>query len=313
MELQQTPLFERTALGDTYALDTLKWAQLGAGRLEFSYGVITADPIELSLRAYSTGFALEADLTHGRLVIAILADSRAKARWFGAEVDSGYVYGTRSHVDFSVARRGATYRIRIDEDALHRLFPEAPDVHALSENAGSVILTRNPMVAARLRSALHRVFSTTISSGTTVSPNGAPAKIIYGTIVPLLSSALESFDEHGVEASKCLTRRLSAVRKCEEYMRDNADATLTLLDLSQVSGMRSRSLINAFEAVTGFSPMDYLKRLRLNGVRRTLQGADASRTRIIDVATDWGFWHMGHFTGDYRSMFGESPSQTLRN
>jgi len=81
--------------------------------------------------------------------------------------------------------------------------------------------------------------------------------------------------------------------------------------LSQVSGMRSRSLINAFEAVTGFSPMDYLKRLRLNGVHRTLQRADRSRTRIIDIATEWGFWHMGHFTADYRAMFGQTPSGTL--
>jgi AraC family ethanolamine operon transcriptional activator len=313
VELKQTASFERTALGDTYALDTLKWAQLGEGSLQFRYGIIAAGPIELSVRAFSTGFALEADLTHGRLVMALLADPRAKARWFGSEVDKNYVYGTRGHVDFSVAQRGATYRVRVDERALRQLFPAAPDVHALSENAGSVILTQNATLAARLRSALHRLFSTATSSEASFSPYGVPSKIVYGTIVPLLSSALESFDEHGVEASKCLTRRLAAVRKCEEYMRNHADATLTLLDLSQVSGMRSRSLINAFEAVTGFSPMDYLKRLRLNGVRRTLERADPSRTRIIDVATDWGFWHMGHFTGDYRTMFGESPSQTLRN
>ena len=59
--------------------------------------------------------------------------------------------------------------------------------------------------------------------------------------------------------------------------------------------------------------MDYLKRLRLNGVRRALQRAHKARTRIIDVATAWGFWHMGHFATDYRRMFGEAPSQTLLN
>lgn len=94
-------------------------------------------------------------------------------------------------------------------------------------------------------------------------------------------------------------------------MRDHADANLTLLDLSRISGMRSRTLINAFEAVTGFSPMDYLKRLRLDGVRRALGRADRDCTRIIDVATEWGFWHMGHFAADYRAMFGETPSETL--
>ena len=94
-------------------------------------------------------------------------------------------------------------------------------------------------------------------------------------------------------------------------MHEHIDGTVTLLDLSEITGLRSRSLINAFEAATGFSPMDYLKRLRLSGVRRALQRADKQGTRIIDIASDWGFWHMGHFTNDYRAMFGETPSQTL--
>jgi AraC family ethanolamine operon transcriptional activator len=94
-------------------------------------------------------------------------------------------------------------------------------------------------------------------------------------------------------------------------MREHIDETITLLDLSRACGMRSRSLINAFEAITGLSPMDFLKRLRLSAVRTMLLRADARATRIIDVATAWGFWHMGHFAHDYRVMFGEAPSQTL--
>ncbi len=96
-------------------------------------------------------------------------------------------------------------------------------------------------------------------------------------------------------------------------MREHLAAELTLLRLSQVSGMRVRSLINAFEAVTGLSPMVYLKRLRLSGARQSLRHANKMQTRIIDVATDWGFWHMGHFAATYRAMFGETPSETLRS
>lgn len=33
--------------------------------------------------------------------------------------------------------------------------------------------------------------------------------------------------------------------------------------------------------------------------------------RIIDVAADFGFWHMGHFGSDYRRTFGTTASQTL--
>jgi AraC-like DNA-binding protein len=70
-------------------------------------------------------------------------------------------------------------------------------------------------------------------------------------------------------------------------------------------------LINAFEAVTGCSPMAYVRAHRLAGVRDTLINADRTGARIIDIAADWGFWHMGHFAAAYRAMFGEAPSDTI--
>jgi AraC family ethanolamine operon transcriptional activator len=30
------------------------------------------------------------------------------------------------------------------------------------------------------------------------------------------------------------------------------------------------------------------------------------------VAHEWGFWNASHFAKDYRDMFGELPSKTLR-
>ena len=57
----------------------------------------------------------------------------------------------------------------------------------------------------------------------------------------------------------------------------------------------------------GFRPMDHLKRLRLTSVRSALLRADPRAIRVIDVAMDWGFGHMGHFAHDYRAMFGEAP------
>ena len=31
---------------------------------------------------------------------------------------------------------------------------------------------------------------------------------------------------------------------------------------------------------------------------------------VADIAARWGFWHMGHFSQDYKALFGETPTQT---
>jgi AraC-like DNA-binding protein len=310
MQLESSNRLERSALESTYSLDSLAWAQLEPGAFEVRYGILDAPPLEISSRSMNVGFKAEADVAPHRFMLGLVADTRTSARWFGADVDEGHVATTRNLLALSAAGPSSFYQVTVDETALARQFPTAPDVLALMENVRGAKLTRDPIHAKRLRAICRRLFSTSDNVQTSTR-YPLPLKSIYGTLIPLLAAAIEGIDVHAVEPSKCLTRRLSAVRACEAYMRDHVDATVTLLDLSQASGMRSRSLINAFEAITGFSPMDYLKRLRLDGVHRSLQRADKTRARIIDIATDWGFWHMGHFTTDYRAMFGETPSRTL--
>ena len=47
---------------------------------------------------------------------------------------------------------------------------------------------------------------------------------------------------------------------------------------------------------------------------RTLMYLGMHRDRLVtiqDIASHWGFWHLGQFAQDYRHLFGELPSDTL--
>ncbi len=70
-----------------------------------------------------------------------------------------------------------------------------------------------------------------------------------------------------------------------------------------------RTLQNCFQDSLGISPASYLRLVRLNAVRRELRETGPDQT-IGDVAARWGFWHMGHFSQDYKALFGETPSTT---
>ncbi len=280
--------------------ESLSWAQIEPGVLEMDRTVLDDAPLKVASRSISVGVKVEAQLKPHGAIVGLIADSCTRARWFGARVDRRAIVASSSCIDVRTIGPSHFYEIGIDLAALAKRFPTAPDADTIAQNLDGAHLVRDNARVERLRTGICRILSL-----------GSPRRVAGRMLIPLIAEALETFDGRSIEPSKSLRRRLSAVRTCESYLRQHADSAVTLLDLSAIAGMRSRSLINAFEAVTGFSPMDYLKRLRLNGVHRALQQADKARTKIIDVASAWGFWHMGHFAADYRAMFGEAPSRTL--
>jgi AraC-like DNA-binding protein len=113
-----------------------------------------------------------------------------------------------------------------------------------------------------------------------------------------------------------LSRRLALaapwqVRKAEAYIEANWDQPLTIEALAEVTGVSARTLFHSFKRSRGYSPMDFVKRLRLSHARKMLQDPDAS-TSVTSVAFACGFGNLGHFSGYYRHAFGETPSDTLR-
>ena len=109
------------------------------------------------------------------------------------------------------------------------------------------------------------------------------------------------------------SRRYSLVRKAEEISRSYRDKPLTLQKLCEELETSSTALSCGFQEVFGVSPMAYIKMQRLNGLRRALMIADTKLLTVMEVAHEWGFWNAGHLSQDYKEMFGELPSKTLRS
>lgn len=106
--------------------------------------------------------------------------------------------------------------------------------------------------------------------------------------------------------------RRGVVRMCCELVQASPQMPISIAQLSGRLGISRRSLQTCFHESVGMSPGRFLRSLRLNDVRLGLSRYGAMPRSVRDVATDCGFWHWSQLSSDYRDLFGELPSATLR-
>jgi AraC-like DNA-binding protein len=107
-------------------------------------------------------------------------------------------------------------------------------------------------------------------------------------------------------------RHSAIISKFEDFLAAHPDRPLYLTEICAGIGVAERTLRGACEEHLGMGPIRFLTLRRMHLVRRTLLGADAARTNVTRVVTEHGFWELGRFSVAYRTLFGESPSETLR-
>jgi len=102
--------------------------------------------------------------------------------------------------------------------------------------------------------------------------------------------------------------RHKIARKAEEYLRTCCRDSISISDLCAAVGATRRTLHLGFVELYGVPPMHYLRAIRLRGAREDLTNTRGRDLRVADVATKWGFEHLGRFALVYRDFFGELPS-----
>lgn len=108
-----------------------------------------------------------------------------------------------------------------------------------------------------------------------------------------------------------LSTRQRAVRRAVGYINETR-GPLLVSEVYSHSLASWKTLERGFLECFGISPKKYIIATRMVGARRALL-ASAPDTRIADIANEWGFFHFGRFAADYKTMFGELPSETRRS
>ncbi len=102
---------------------------------------------------------------------------------------------------------------------------------------------------------------------------------------------------------------LSQIRKAVDWIRDNSNTRLSIESLCDATGMSRASLHRHFLSMTGLTPLQYQKQLRLQEARHLLLGGDRSAS---DVAFSVGYESATQFSREYFRQFGAPPVRDVR-
>lgn len=133
--------------------------------------------------------------------------------------------------------------------------------------------------------------------------------------VDLISSVFTHVSELGSESGfeiSSFRNRARLARRAEAWMIDHLSDPVQVPDLCLAMRVSRREMEYAFRTVYDQSPSAHLQALRLNAIRRALLRSGGG-CPVTTIAYDHGVTHLGRFAKNYRTLFGESPSETRRS
>ena len=95
-----------------------------------------------------------------------------------------------------------------------------------------------------------------------------------------------------------------------EWLKHHYDKPLHVADLAQLSGMASSTLHHNFRKLTGTSPVQYQKSLRLQAARSLML---TERVDVNTAALRVGYESVAQFSREYARRFGAPPSKDIKH
>jgi AraC-like DNA-binding protein len=228
--------------------------------------------------------------------------------WSGIEIRAGDILtlgpGQRVHAKTDGPCRWAAIRLP-DQELLRygralcgAAFRAPPDLAAW----------RPPPAAARRLAQLHRA---AIRMAEARSGALADVEAAHGLEQQLIHALIECLSGGPLaEEIPAACRHRGILAGFEDLLRTEPFPSVT--EICVALGVSERLLRACCSEHLRMGLSHFLRLRRMQQVHRALRGGNTDTARVSDVAERYGFRDLGRFASDYRALYGELPSATLR-
>ena len=306
-------LFEQFA--DTARDWELDFRQLGVANSPFQLQQMSAPRMLFARAKLDSHFYQRGGPAIGFRSFALHTDSCSDYQWCGERADPQSLVVMPEDGQFeSVSRPGFDVFTLSLSTALLTRTAEVEFERSLTDfiGPGGEVCYRAGNALREIRTLLHSLSKKIADGHDRIASRYGAAGLsrIERKLAHLVLSCLERGDKQAPRGPR--NKRMLALNRALEVIEHTPPTQLCMSDLVEQTGASRRTIEYAFRDSLGLSPAHYIKALRLRAFHKGLLAEDTRFVSVADLGARHGFNHTGQLAVDYRGMFGELPSATLR-
>ena len=122
---------------------------------------------------------------------------------------------------------------------------------------------------------------------------GSLAPVGDWLLVPIVAGIWDDFD------------RSLDFQAARSYLKENLTESISIDDLAKRAGMSRAVFHRKFKLATSYSPIQFIKAVRLNQAAMLIAGGSS----VTDAAYQVGYVSQSQFSREFRRQFGRAPSR----
>jgi AraC-like DNA-binding protein len=241
------------------------------------------------------------------LLVTLPLGDRPAPVWDGVEMRFGEMItfgpGRRVHARSDGPCQWAAIRLPVEDfvqygGALRGATPIVP----------AVAQWRPPRAALR---QLRHFYQAAIRTAEARSEVLADREAAHGLEQQMIHALVDSLSAEPVyRETAAASRRRGVLARFEDLLE--AEPFLKISEIGAALGVSQRMLRECSKKNLGTSPSRYRHLRRMQRVHRALRRENPDTATVSEVARRYGFRNLGSFAANYRALYGELPSATLR-
>lgn len=289
------------------------YSQLSAGALTSSLEQIENPRFHVFRERINQRVVQHGEAPRDRVCFAVPLSIPGSVRMQGREADDKCIFNLRGgeefmfHMPTGMDMLAITFDRQVFDRALSRS-PWHKEVSSLLKQP-VIQIPRQRLEQGRQR--LLAMFDQTLDLPQLANPTDREFMLEQAMLEELIQMMTDPNCNHAQSMGSSV--RSFIVEKCHRMTLSDSNNAPSVENLCERLRVSRRTMQNSFRSVAETTPVNYIRSIRLNGVRRELTSTATTELSIGDAAARWGFYHLSHFASDYQDLFGELPSHTRRS